>query len=166
MEAAGQLTLLAFVGTASYWDLRLGIIPNWLTVSGALAGVLWAAFLAPAGPMPWLGAGLGVGCLAFLYAAGGAGGGDVKMMAGFGLLAGYPGIVHYLFFALLAAVLLIVTPLAWRGELTATIGQALAGKKSARAEGADAGEKPARLKTSFALALLLGMVWTWVVALL
>ena len=40
---AGALSAGAFLVTASYWARRYGVLPNWLTVSGYVVGVLQLA---------------------------------------------------------------------------------------------------------------------------
>ena len=79
---------------ASVEDLRRRTIPNWLTTSGAIAGIVCAA------SMGWrsLGmaiAGASVGFLLMLplHLCGAMGGGDVKLMAAFGTLLGPAGIL-------------------------------------------------------------------------
>ncbi len=81
---------LALGAAACFTDLRTREIPNWLTLSGILAGLLWAAVSGG-----WRGfglalAGASVGLLSFLllFVMGGMGGGDVKLMAAFGALVG------------------------------------------------------------------------------
>lgn len=80
--------------TASVEDLRRRTIPNWLTLAGAIAGLVFAASLG------WRSLGVAfaggvVGFLLFLpvHLCGGMGGGDVKLMAAFGTLLGPTGIL-------------------------------------------------------------------------
>lgn len=154
VELARQLVLVVFVAAAAWYDVRGGRIPNWLSVAGFACGLAWAVGFADAetesgGPLTAFA--IGVGAMLVLYLFKGVGGGDVKLMAGFSLLAGYPGIIYCLFFGCLAAGALMLAPLAWRGELFARMRDGLRGRKG------DAAAKP--VSVSFALALLIGVVW-------
>jgi Flp pilus assembly protein protease CpaA len=89
------ISALCISAVAAYTDLRWGLIPNWLTLGGALAGALgqlahgwqlggWRAGLSA------LGASLAGGVLcalapAVLFSRGGLGGGDVKLFAALGV---------------------------------------------------------------------------------
>ena len=85
-----QLALGILVVVAALHDASSRRIPNWLVVSGLLAGVGLNAFL-----YQWAGLkssffGIGLALLVYLplYALRAAGGGDVKLMAAIGALAG------------------------------------------------------------------------------
>ena len=88
--------LLAIVGIAAVTDLRSGLIPNSLIAFGAAAAVVAQLLAAISGQTSWWSAAqqLGLGLLAgalvplVLYAAGGLGGGDVKLFAAIGLCVG------------------------------------------------------------------------------
>ena len=86
-----QIMLALLVGVAAVVeDLRFRTISNFTTLGAMAAGV---AFHAATGGLSGLGSsllGLGVGFCAFLivYLLGGMGGGDVKLMAGFGAILG------------------------------------------------------------------------------
>jgi len=86
-----QILLALLVGIAAVVeDLRFRTISNWTTLGAMVAGVTYHAF---AGGLSELGSslvGLIVGFSAFLvfYLLGGMGGGDVKLMAGFGAILG------------------------------------------------------------------------------
>jgi prepilin peptidase CpaA len=91
---------------ASVTDLRMRQIPNWLTASGAIAGILCGA------SMGWRGLGLAVagGTAGFLlllplHWLGALGGGDVKLMAAFGTLLGPCGILTAAVFGAMAGAL-------------------------------------------------------------
>ena len=105
-------------------DLRSRRIPNWLTLSGVLAGVILNSFL-NVDRYNWRAALLGLG-LAFavyfpLYLLRGMGAGDVKLMAGVGALMGPANwFAIFLLSNILggaAAVLLLLT----RGRLWGTL---------------------------------------------
>lgn len=103
------LLLAAILVTASLIDLRTQRIPNALSLGGAGLGVALGFLI---GGMPGVFAALGglaVGFAAFLpvYALGGLGAGDVKLMAAAGSLLGSPlaGVHAVLYTALAGAVL-------------------------------------------------------------
>lgn len=163
-----HLFLAGLLGAATYWDCRTGKIPNPLSLAGALAGLTMVLLHLqfrrdPGGLM--LGGIVAGGALLFLYLGGGVGGGDVKLGIGFGLLSGYPETVRYLFFGGLAALIIILGRLAWRGELFASLREAL-GRRTGFLSPGDAAreaQRPQRAgaSTSLPLALLIGVVWVW-----
>jgi prepilin peptidase CpaA len=84
------LSLVALTGTAAVYDLRERRIPNWLVATGFAAGLVaqtslrgWSGFAAAV-------FGCGVALLLYLplFALRAIGGGDVKLMAAVGSLAG------------------------------------------------------------------------------
>jgi prepilin peptidase CpaA len=86
-----QVSLAIFIGlVASAEDLRSRQIPNWIPVTAVAGGLTLAGFEAG-----WRGLGsallgmlLGFAVFFLFYALGGMGGGDVKLMAGFGAVLG------------------------------------------------------------------------------
>lgn len=95
-----KVLLILFVSICAGYDLRLRRIPNWLNVAGVLLGIASNVFL-----LHWTGL-LDAGCglmLAVavylpLYLLSGLGGGDVKLMAAVGAIAG-PRNWFYIFLA-------------------------------------------------------------------
>lgn len=82
--------------SACVTDLRGARIPNALTFPAALAGLAWhASAVGTEGALMSVG-GLGVGLLIWLplYAVGGIGGGDVKLLAAFGAWLGPGDTLH------------------------------------------------------------------------
>jgi len=84
------ILLAALVTVAGVSDLRTRRIPNWLTLSGVLAGLAMNSFLYGFDGLKRSLAGL---CLAFgvyivMYALRAMGAGDVKLMAGVGAIVG------------------------------------------------------------------------------
>src|SRR5262245_13492527 len=90
MPTAIEVTLIALVSAAAWTDLRTRRIPNWITVSGAVAGFgLQIVYGGVWGAMQSLGgAALGLAIFFGLYAAGGMGAGDVKLFGAVGAFAG------------------------------------------------------------------------------
>lgn len=177
MELLRHITLVVLLLLAASWDLKTRRIPNWLSLSGWGAGLILAGITAATGGEAgalFFGMVLASGALLLFYLGGGIGGGDVKLALGVGLLAGYPDIVNYLFYGLLAALALILGRLAWRGELWRGLKGALVAKPrilrpgtpeadataSATGETKD-GETVPAANTSFAVAWLLGVAWVW-----
>lgn len=102
-------------GLASWWDLRTGQIPNWLALLAGTTGLAWAGWEAG-----WkglgdavIGAAVGFFALVGLYLLGGLGGGDVKLMAGLGSLAGKGHIGEALFWMALTGGVWAAAALLW-----------------------------------------------------
>ena len=75
---------------AAIIDGRALRVPNWLTLHFALGGWAYAYWVGGASLLGWslAGAAVGLACLMPLYAIGGMGAGDVKLMAGVGAWIG------------------------------------------------------------------------------
>jgi prepilin peptidase CpaA len=75
---------------ACVFDVRTRRIPNWLTLSGAVAGLLYHLATSGLGGLQTAAAGWVLGLLLLLpyFALGGMGGGDVKLMAALGAWLG------------------------------------------------------------------------------
>ena len=82
--------------SACVTDLRHGRIPNALTFPAALAGLALHAWAGGTQGALMSAGGLGLGLLIWLplYAVGGIGGGDVKLLAAFGALLGPANTLH------------------------------------------------------------------------
>src|SRR5215210_7805328 len=97
---AAAVVVVAF--TALLFDVRTRRIPNWLTFGAAAAGVVYATFVAgPSGAgtaaAGWL---AGVALFFPVFALGGMGAGDVKLL---GALGAWLGPVESVWLAMFAA---------------------------------------------------------------
>lgn len=109
------VVLLVSLG-AAIWDWRVRRIPNWLCVSGLVAGFLLNDWRFALG-----GLGLALAIHLPLFAMRATGGGDVKLMAALGALL---GVEQWLRVFLISAVLGGVVALGlvvWRGVLAETL---------------------------------------------
>lgn len=122
LPPAVALALLVIV--AAGWDLAARRIPNPLVLAGALAGVVLHV-----GHNGWAGLatsllGLLVGFAVFLplFLLRGMGGGDVKLMAAIGALAGPQNCLLIFVLTALIGGVLAVALLLWKGGLAAALG--------------------------------------------
>jgi prepilin peptidase CpaA len=101
-----DVVLIALLLAAAVIDWRTYRIPNWLSVSGMVFGLLYGAFAGSSWVTGLLVAiaGLGAGLLVLLpvYALRVMGAGDVKLMAMVGAMVGFPDILYALLFTLIA----------------------------------------------------------------
>lgn len=119
LPAPLALALAALVITAAICDLRTRRIPNTLVVTGAIAGLalnLWQ--LGGLALMQSL-AGLFFGLLIFLpiFALGGMGGGDVKLMGAIGALVGLWNFRAVFVFIAISGGIMALAMLWYKGEL-------------------------------------------------
>ena len=111
--------MLALLATAAVTDIRARRIPNWLTLTVALAGLAqsvtpWAVTTLPES-IYGLAAGFGVTFL--LYIVGGRGAGDVKLTAGIGAWLGPTPVLIVLAAAAVVSLVLALGQSAARGRL-------------------------------------------------
>jgi prepilin peptidase CpaA len=124
-----QIVLAALVLIAAVTDVRSRRIPNWLTLTGVLGGILLNSFLNVDDPLKWYGGynwraaltGMGLAFLVYfpLYLLRGMGAGDVKLMAAIGALMGPANwfaifLLSNILGGLAAVVLLLSKGRAWR----------------------------------------------------
>lgn len=151
-----HLPLVAIVAVAAWTDVREGKVYNWLTYPAIALGLFLNAVLWPAG------IGLGPAGLGFLvafiplflaYAAGGLGGGDVKLAGAVGAFLGPLLTAYALLYSFLAAavlcVLLIVRQEGAYGLLDRLV-HLRAGEEA---------EARTPLRFPFAVAVLIGVLW-------
>ena len=118
-----EIALIAFVCVAAWSDVRTRKIPNSITVSGAVAGlVLHILYAGVYGAIQSLaGATLGLAIFIALYAAGGMGAGDVKLFGAVGAFAGPQALILvFVFTGLLGGIAGVALAL-WRGRLRQTL---------------------------------------------
>jgi prepilin peptidase CpaA len=122
------LPLVALVLTAAIYDIRFRRIPNWLNVSGVVAGVLLNALMfewlsgRPVGGLLFSlkGFGLAFGLNFLFYLLRFTGAGDVKLMAAVGTLVGWKNWIGiFILNALLGGVAAMALVLA-RGRMRKT----------------------------------------------
>jgi len=142
-------------------------VPNWLTahlVVGGLAFAAWrggGAALAPA----LEGAALGLALLLPLYAIGGMGAGDVKLLAGVGAWVGPAAVLWAFVTSAVVGAVIAVGMVAWSGQyarhwaLFQTIGaEIVAVRDPAKLAEAAAARKPTMMLLPYAIPLALGSI--------
>ena len=113
---------------SAVWDLRQGRIPNPLTYSGMLAGLVLQASLGGwRGFLDGLAAGLVGGGIFFLFfLAGGMGAGDVKLMAAVGAFTGLRQVLIILLASAIAGGVLALGVMLFRGRGVSTLRNSVA----------------------------------------
>ncbi|MBN2712460.1 MAG: prepilin peptidase [Planctomycetes bacterium] len=171
LEFIQSSLLIIFLTLASYWDLRERRIPNWLTMAGVAISICmaFAIWLSGGNVGPnMFGMTVAVFVMLLLYLGGGVGGGDVKLAITFGFLSGYPNVVQYIFYGSLAALILILTRLAWAGETYSVLKKIAKSKPHiihpSPTERDEPEEEIKKRSTSFSVALLLAVIWVWILA--
>jgi prepilin peptidase CpaA len=103
----------------SWGDLRTRKIPNYLTLSAALAGLVFNFIVAGWGGLAdgFLGLFLGFGFLILPYIFGGMGAGDVKALAALGAWLGPKGTLYLFCYMGIAGGVMALVVLAWKGIL-------------------------------------------------
>src|SRR5262245_44465294 len=120
-------TALLITAIAAVTDLRRGVIPNWLT----LPAIVLAPVAHGLAHGPWAAAasigGLFVCALVpyLLYRRDAGGGGDVKLFAALGAVVGLSVGIEIQLFSFIAASLVSLGRLVWRGRLLRTLSNTL-----------------------------------------
>ena len=118
-----EFVLIALVAAAAWTDFRTRQIPNWITVPGAVLGVVLQAWYGGLhGLLASLaGAALGFGIFIALYIAGGMGAGDVKLFSAVGAFTGPQSlIIVFVFTGLLGGIAAVALAVS-RGRLRETL---------------------------------------------
>jgi prepilin peptidase CpaA len=119
---AGQILLAILVAVAAVFDIRYRRIPNWLVLTGIIAGLAWN--LSTSG-LPGLGrgaAGLGVGFVLYfpLYLIRARGAGDVKLLAAVGAITGPVNCIWIFFLTAILGGIIALILLIFRGRVRKT----------------------------------------------
>ena len=155
---------------AGVWDARWRRIPNWLTVSGAVAGIgtnallfHWAGLKASL-----LGMALGLALLLPFVLVRSLGAGDWKLVGALGACLGPRSLLAVLFGAILMAGVMALGVIVWKGRLKQTllnIVRLLAAVFSLRAPGAEVSlDNPESTKIPFGVAVALAVVFYGIAA--
>lgn len=116
MDMITAIATIALVATAAIWDFRQHRIPNWLTLSAIPAGIVWNTWMGGfAGlQMSLAGFAIGFGILFILFATGGGGGGDVKLMGALGAWVGVKTIITVFLLSTAIILVLLVLSTCWK----------------------------------------------------
>lgn len=108
LTALFVLIIVAFTVAAVYSDVRTRRIPNWLTVSALVLALAVHGVVGGLGGLGFALAGfaVGFGILFVLWALGGGGGGDVKMMGALGAWLGLTMILQVFVVSAMVTVIL------------------------------------------------------------
>jgi len=119
MTGLAQTALLALAALAGAADLLTGRIANTITYGGIVCGLALGGIESGLTGLAWaaLGASAALAAGVPLFVLGGMGGGDVKLYAAVGALAGPRGLGEVAVLSLLIGACAAVVLLAWRGEL-------------------------------------------------
>jgi prepilin peptidase CpaA len=165
-QAVVHLVLVAFVCAAAWWDFTTQRIPNTITVAGLAAALILRAPLGGDVIVEGL-AGMAFAFVAgaVLYALGGIGGGDVKLLAGVGAFLGSAEVLGALCYsAILGAVFALLTVIR-RGLLPLLVLNTLDLVKSWRSLGragqARRLDSPAAITVPYGVPIALGTLLWW-----
>jgi prepilin peptidase CpaA len=114
-EALSLLPMVVLLVWAAVIDVRDRRIPNWLTATLALGGLIQAAMgvSSPGVGSAALGLGVGFAITFVFFAIGGMGAGDVKLFAGLGAWVGAVGIIQVFVIERVIGIVLVLVQ-AWR----------------------------------------------------
>lgn len=107
------------VGLACYTDIRKSIIPNYLTISSIIIGLLTQGVLDGTDGLlrSSFGFAAGFGLMLLLYWFGALGAGDVKLFAGIGALTSAPFVINTMMYSLFIAGMIGFSMLLCRKQL-------------------------------------------------
>jgi prepilin peptidase CpaA len=171
MKWASQGLLAAVLVAASFTELKVGKIYNWLTYPAIAAGLAFGVVDVPVGGSAWdgvvnhaLGFGLGFGVLFLAYLLRGMGGGDVKLMGAVGAFLGWPAALYATFYSFLVGAALGLVLMVWRGQTRSVLRRLGVAIRLLPVPGVrpDEAIPPGSLQVPFGLAACIGSVW-WMV---
>lgn len=115
--------LILFIAVAFYLDVRYQKIPNWLSVSGVVVGLVYHTYLNgfQGFKFSFLGMIVGTVILLLLYMFKGVGGGDVKLFSGIGAITGVHFTLYGMMYSIVFAGIIGVIILLFRREFTKRI---------------------------------------------
>jgi prepilin peptidase CpaA len=115
--------LLGLLVLAATLDLRSRRIPNWLTVSLMLSGLLFSLLgWSPIGPVhSFIGLLVGFALPFVLFAIGALGGGDVKLLAGIGAWLGPVGVLAVFLLECVVGLVIVTAQALIQGRLAALL---------------------------------------------
>ena len=118
-----HIAIAAIALTAALWDLKSRRVPNALTLGGALLGLAMHAVLNAWFGLAFALSGWAVGLLLFfpVFALGGMGAGDVKLLAAFGAWLGPWGALWTALYGALAGGLMALVVVLARGYTSAAL---------------------------------------------
>jgi len=151
-----DVPLLAVVLVAAWTDMRDGKVYNWLTYPAVLIGLVLNATVRPPGlglGQAALGLAVGFVPLFLAYAAGGLGGGDVKLTAAVGAFLGPWATLYALLYTFLAGAFFCLLLIVAREGLGGLMSRLL------HLRTVESGEGRPGLRFPFAVAVLVGVLW-------
>jgi prepilin peptidase CpaA len=152
---------MSVVTIAAFWDVRTAKIPNMLTYPAIGIGLgigLWPG-TEPALISSLIGLAVAFLPALLLFATGGIGGGDVKLLAALGALLGYPIILDVLFYSVVAGSGLGLGLVVWHGRGLQTLRELGWLALSVVYPGLKAEVPAGDLRLPFGVAILLGTLW-------
>jgi prepilin peptidase CpaA len=165
MHSFTDLVLLSgILATAVYSDLRWHRIPNWLSVTGLVAGLVLQTVATGAHGLVSgvLGAGVGLVCFAPLYLLRAMGAGDVKLLAAVGCFMGPQGAFYAAAGSLLAGGAGAIGYVLWRVARAVISTLVREGLAAAGAAALIAATIARRDRLPFALPIAVGGITAWV----
>ncbi|NMA19949.1 MAG: peptidase A24 [Lentisphaerae bacterium] len=157
--APSYILLPPLFALAGYWEVRSRRIPNWLTVSAMVCGLLAAPMTGgwPALKAALLGGLVGGGVFLPFFLLGVMGGGDFKLMTAVGVIVGYPMVWSVLYFTCLSGGALALIYMIMSGRFFATlagVGRVLLGRR--RRTGSGLQKAPT---IPYGIAIAIGTLW-------
>ena len=131
-----MMIALVFGIAAIVEDLRSRQIPNWIPVAALIAGLAWniTAHGWRGGVSSLLGALAGLAVFLVFYILGGMGGGDIKLMGGFGAVIGIQHVVAAAIATAICGALIALAFIGWRALRRFAGAADLAGTRPAESE--------------------------------